>query len=311
MNPADANTVIAGGIDLWRSTDGGATFTQISRWQCAPLTGNACAGTSVHADHHIVVSPPDFDNTTNKTVYFGNDGGNYRTDDVLAVAQMSGWVSLNNNLGITQLYSGTAGPTGRVLGGAQDNGNVTNAPLPSPSPGSYDPQAWTTPNGAAGDGGFVAADPDDANFLYTEYTYLTISRSSNGGTSVSSVSAGIADTTCTPPMGGTCTPAAKFIAPFILDPNNSDRMLAGGTSLWRSNDVKTATTPAWTSIKAPVSNGLIPPSNIPISAIAVAEGNSDFVVVGHNTGEIFLTSDERPRPPRGRRSTRLQCPTDS
>ncbi len=86
-------------------------------------------------------------------------------------------------------------------------------------------------------------------------------------------------------------PAANFIAPFILDPNNSDRMLAGGTSLWRSNDVKTATTPTWTSIKAPVSNGLIPPSNIPISAIAVAEGNSDFVVVGHNTGEIFLTSD--------------------
>ncbi len=129
--------MIVGGIDLWRSTDSGATFTQISRWQCAPLTGNACAGTSVHADHHIVVSPPDFNNTTNKTVYFGNDGGIYRTEDVLAVAQMSGWVSLNNNLGITQLYSGTAGPTGRVLGGAQDNGNVTNAPLPSPSPGSY------------------------------------------------------------------------------------------------------------------------------------------------------------------------------
>jgi len=305
VNPQDASVVVVGGLDLWRSTDSGASFTQISRWQCAPLNnGGSCAGISAHADHHMIVSAPGFNNTTNKTVYFGNDGGIYRTDDVLAVAQLSGWVSLNNNLGITQLYGGAAGPTGRLLGGTQDNGNVTNIAQPSPSPATINPQTWTTPRGAGGDGGYVAADPSDANYLYSEYVNLQIGRSSDGGASVTPIycdpasitpitgvctsSAGITDagTQCGIPAGS----CANFIAPFILDPNNSNRMLAGGTSLWRSNDVKTATTPVWTAIKEPYSFNM-PPHNQAISAIAVAEGNSDFIVVGHNDGSIFLTRD--------------------
>lgn len=287
VNPQDATSVIVGGTDLWRSTDSGTTFTQISEWACAPLTGNACQGTSAHADHHVIVSAPGFNNTTNKSVYFGNDGGIYRTDDVSAVAKRSGWITLNNNLGVTQLYSGATTPTGRIVGGAQDNGNVINAPLPSPSPNAYNPQTWVTPTGAYGDGGFVAADPTDANYLYTEYVYLEIRRSSNGGNSVTAINTGITDSTqaCGNPAGN----CANFVAPFILDPNNSSRMLAGGTSLWRSNDVKAAA-PTWTAIKAPYSFN-IPPSNQPISAIAVSQGNSDFIVVGHNDGSIFLTSD--------------------
>ncbi len=35
----------------------------------------------------------------------------------------------------------------------------------------------------------------------------------------------------------------------------------------------------------------MPPSNVPISAIVVAQSNSDLAVVGHNGGEIFLTSN--------------------
>ena len=42
---------------------------------------------------------------------------------------------------------------------------------------------------------------------------------------------------------------ANFIAPFILDPNEPNRMLAGGVSLWRSDDIKAAGLPTWTAIK--------------------------------------------------------------
>src|SRR5205085_1245915 len=72
VDPANSNTVIVGGIDLWRGTYDGTnlTLTKISQWQSAP--------NSAHADNHIVVESSQFDGSTNKTVFFGNDGGIYR-----------------------------------------------------------------------------------------------------------------------------------------------------------------------------------------------------------------------------------------
>jgi hypothetical protein len=279
VNPQNPAFVIVGGIDLWRSTDSGANFTQISQWQCAPGQPGSCAGTSAHADHHAIVSVPGFNNTTNKTVFFGNDGGIYRADDVSTVGQTSGWtVNLNNNLGITQFHGGSVTSGGTVFGGAQDNGTVRVAPDSSLDP-PYNPQTWSTIRG--GDGGYAAADPTDPNFLYGENQNLGLFRSTDGGTTNSSINSGILDSVCTPPPGGTCSPNTNFIAPFILDPNNANTLLAGGASLWRSVDVKTAAN--WAAIKARAAAR--------ISAIAVANGNSDFIVVGHNDGQIFLSQD--------------------
>jgi photosystem II stability/assembly factor-like uncharacterized protein len=78
---------------------------------------------------------------------------------------------------------------------------------------------------------------------------------------------------------------ANFIAPIILDPQNANRMLAGGLSLWRTNDVKAALPPGptWSSVPKPNA------ANSLISAIAISPSNSDFVVVGHNNGDIYRT----------------------
>src|SRR5262249_25712734 len=141
--------------------------------------------------------------------------------------------------------------------------------------------AWTT--GLAGDGGYCAADPTDLNFFYGENPRLAISRSTNAGQSFSSIPK-VADATCTPPPGGTCTPPANFIAPFILDPHNPNTMLAGGISLWRSTNVKaTASNIAWANINTNM------PTNTPISAIVVSPSNSDFILVGRNNGNIYRT----------------------
>ena len=257
VDPTDADTVIVGGIDLWRSTDGGATFTKISRWYVAPL--------SAHADHHAIVAHPGFNGVDNTTVFFGNDGGIYRADDVDTVSETSGWTELNNNLGITQFYgaAGNAG-TGTIVGGTQDNGTLRY----SLAGGS---EGWSEMYG--GDGGFCAADPDNASYFYGEYVDLKIHRSSNGGLSAIDIYSGITDAG---------TDEANFIAPFILDPNNADRMLAGGSSLWRSTNVK-ATTPTWTAIK--------PDPGSSISAIAVAQGDSDRIWVGHNNGQVYRTEN--------------------
>ena len=253
VNPYDPDFVVVGGIDLWRSTDGGATLNKISHWYEAD---------SIHADHHAIVESPEFDNANNRTVFFGNDGGIYKTDDVATVTYTVGWQELNNNLGITQFYGGAGNfQSGRIVGGAQDNGSLV-----------YwgDTETWRAMFG--GDGGYCAADPDDPDYLYGEYTDLRIHRSTDGGVTSSYIYNGIDD-------AGT---AANFIAPFILDPNDPNTMLAGGDQLWRSTNVKDDT-PSWSSIKEGTGSY--------ISAIAVAQGNSDIVWVGHNDGDVYFTTN--------------------
>lgn len=259
VNPLDSTFLVVGGIDLWRSTDSGSSFTQISRWQNAPAT-------SAHADQHMIVAHPGFDNNTNRTVYFANDGGIYRTSNVATVAQTSGWVNLNNNLGITQFYGAASNFNGVIIGGTQDNGNVRYIGSTS----------FTSPPGAGGDGGYCAADQTDPNYFYSEFIYLQISRSTDTGQNFSRIDAGIGD--------ANSASTANFIAPFVLDPINPNTLLAGGLSLWRSNDVKMAV-PTWNSVPKPNA------ANSPISAIVISPGSSSFICIGHNNGDIYRTTN--------------------
>ncbi|MDR3460039.1 MAG: Ig-like domain-containing protein [Verrucomicrobiae bacterium] len=277
VDPTNPNTLIVGGLDLYRSTDGGSTLTQISQWDLSPA--------SAHADHHAIVSAANYNGTSQTTVYFGNDGGIYAATNALTVTPTSGWSFLVHNLGVTEFWGGAGNPTsGTVVGGAQDNGTVTY----TTATGS---QGWVASFG--GDGGFCAADQTDPNYFYGEYTYLQIHRSTTGGAINSSVyingglgDAGLANPDPTDP-DAPGESSANFIAPFILDPNNPNTMLAGGSNLWRSVNVKTplAANVAWSNIKAGITNGDF------ISAIAVAPGNSDIIWVGHNGGEIFATAN--------------------
>ena len=271
VSPTDANFVIWGGIDQFRSLDGGITFARQSRWQAWALA----APTSAHADQHVAVAHPGFNGTTNRIVFFGNDGGIYRANDVTTVGggvspYTSGWTELNNGLAITQLYGAAGHPgTGRIVGGTQDNGTIFY------NPGRTNPaENWSWPFG--GDGGFNAYDPTDVNYFYGEYIYLTIHRNTSGGASFSSyIYNGLTDAE---------TSEAEFIAAFILDPNNSNRLLGASTRLWRSNTAK-AVTPTWEVIKDSlgITNG------DRISAIAVAPGNADIIYTGHNSGRVYRT----------------------
>ncbi len=84
-----------------------------------------------------------------------------------------------------------------------------------------------------GDGGFSAADQTNPNYFYGEYVYLQLYRSTDGGFNSAYIFSGITD------AGSTNT--ANFIAPFILDQNDPNTMLAGGVRLWRSTNVKAST----------------------------------------------------------------------
>jgi photosystem II stability/assembly factor-like uncharacterized protein len=267
-DPTDPNLVVVGGLDLYRSTDGGKRLDQISTWWKAPA--------SPHANHYAIVAHPGYDGTTNRVVYFGNDGGIYQSTDIRASTDTTGWQSLNNNYGVTQFQSVAGNPsTGRIVGGTHGHGTVRYTPPPGPNTG---PGGYTIMFG--GRGGFCAADPSDPNFFYGEYLFLQLFRSTNGGASANFIYEGIPD--------ANNYYKTNFIAPFILDPNDPNTLLAGGSRLWRSSNVRAAT-PTWAGIKFE--------ADTPISAIAVARTDSNVIWVGHNDGQIYKTTDGRKRSP--------------
>ncbi len=278
VDPNNSNNVVVGGFEVWRSTNGGTNLTKITKY--AP-------NKSPYADQRVATSPPG----NSSLVYLGSDSGIWRTQDISSAAQFSGWESMINNLGVTRYYGLAVNQNGVVLGGTQDSGDnlfVGN------------PQKWQWIG--FGDGGYAAADQTDPNYLYGEYIYLQIRRTSNGGKSrMESIHAPVVWRVVNgawQKFGGAANPLqdavdekANFIAPFMLDPNASNRLIAGGDRLWRSNNAKepvrlvgnTAQGPQWFPIKESIGSN--------ISSIDVATGNSDLIWVGHNNGSIYKTTN--------------------
>lgn len=279
VNPVDPNLLLVGGIDLLRSTNGGASFTSVPG-------DPSDISTYAYVDQHVLVSQPGYNRFSKPQVFLGDDGGIYRTDDVFASPLR--WQQLKNNLGITQFY-GAAGHAGSnlIMGGAQDMGTWRYNGLPN---------TWSMVR--TNDGGFCAIDPTDPNYAYGEIQIGNVFRdaSSRPGGSVDFVSGfvrynGGAEVWKQPPyvIPDSRDHVTNFITPFILDPNKPDRMLVGGRSLWRSNDIKAVVTdttgPSWSSIKPPVTGNSL------ISAIVVAKGNSDILWVGYNNGDVYKTDN--------------------
>lgn len=150
VDPVDANIVYYGtatnaintGGTLWRSRDGGQTWTDLS-------AGNGSTG-GLHADTHwIAVSP-----VNHNILFTTNDGGVWRTD--AATENQVAWTSLNQTLNITQFYTLALHPADQniLLGGTQDNG--TNR---------YGGNAnWFHARG--GDGGAVLIDQSNPMVMY-------------------------------------------------------------------------------------------------------------------------------------------------
>ncbi len=274
---ASADTVIVGGIDLWRSVDGGTTLTRMSNWSQAP--------NSAHADQHGIFETPTFNGLTDRTVFFCNDGGVYRASNVFTAGTpsfTSGWSAMLSGLGITQFYGAGASPaSNNVIGGTQDNGTLRYTPATG--------LTWSTIFG--GDGGVCAVDPTNGNYVYGEYVTLDLFRSSTGGGSTGYINGRTGNSWKAPPYVITdCQNGfASFIAPFTLDPSNPNRMIAGARSVWRSNDVKTPNTsttgPQWAAIKPPTTG------NSNSTAVSVAPSSSDIIWVGHGNGDVYYTTN--------------------
>lgn len=162
VHPTNPNTVLVGGIDLYKSTNGGSSWGLISYW-----TG-ACDA-YVHADQHAIQFSPVNENTA----IFGNDGGVFYSSDV-GNASNPAFSARNNGYNVTQYYAGDQeNKTGSniMLAGAQDNGTQRYS-----SAGIN-----ATSEVTGGDGAFCHIDQLNSDYQITSYVFNNIYRSTNGG----------------------------------------------------------------------------------------------------------------------------------
>ena len=202
VHPNDPDTVFFGGVSLFRSTDGGQTFQNVS----------AGRGGSIHVDQHVIV----YDPNDPRTVYVGNDGGIYRSR---SGGSAGSWESLNTDIAITQFYAGIGlHPTDPsiVLGGTQDNGTLRYGGSPS----------WQYLMG--GDGGFTAIDFQNPRFAYAETQWTPNSgfsgprRSDDGGAfELKTIGIDLSD-------------RALFIPPLVMDPSDPTVLYFGTSRLYRT-----------------------------------------------------------------------------
>jgi len=263
VDPVNPDRVWAGGINLFRSDDAGVTW--------GITLGTATA--NIHEDHHAIVFHPQYNATTNKTVFVTNDGGIYKTDNPDGAIKGPSdacnfhfdeikWTSLNNSYATTQFYYGTPYPDGKsYLAGSQDNGLWGG----SDADGSNN---WHLLSG--GDCGFVAIDPTDTNIVYSGFQ---THQSPYFFKTTDGMHTAMAINGITEPGTG-----FLFLPPFVMDPNNSRILWTGGHTLWRTTDGASNWTPASPAAAAGS-----------VSALAVAPGNSNIVLAGMSDGTIRRT----------------------
>jgi photosystem II stability/assembly factor-like uncharacterized protein len=259
VDPTNSSIILAGGRNLQRSTDGGSTFMKIGGDASGVLVPN------VHCDVHVVVQHPAYNGSSIKTVYVGCDGGVYRADDIRSASTSSGWTYLNSNLGITQFYGGAVSLDGSLIAGAaQDNDRSHTTP-------GRGPQNWFGAGGNAkgGDGTAVAIDPGNAARVYAAATYGLIGRSDDSGHTYFQKINGLADS------------SSLFVAPLVMDPNNSSTLYWGGTRLWKTTD----RAENWSQFRPTV---VTSPN---CSALAVAGGNPNIIWAGYVNGQLSRTTD--------------------
>ncbi len=265
VDPLNENIVWVGGVDLFRSDDGGVSWGMASFWQYPKSNSRY-----VHADHHVIAFHPQFNNVTNRTMYVGTDGGVFRTENARAQTVRGNrapcsadesrvaWTSLNNGYAVTQFYHGAVFPGGQsYLGGTQDNGVIYGSD-------ELGPNNWI--ERVSGDGGYVAIDPFNPRIVYAENTYQSLKKSTDGG--VNFVEA----------MTGIRTETFEFIAPLTMDPSDASRLWLGGTSLWRTRN----NADNWSQASATLKGSA--------TSIAVAPTDGNFVLAGTANGYIHRTA---------------------
>ena len=155
VSPVDENEIYVGCLNIWKSTNGGDTFTKVNEW----FINNA---SYTHADIHSL-------NFYNGALYCGSDGGIFVSSD-----GGTNFTDYTEGLAISQFYRITVAPKDptKVIGGLQDNGGH-----------SYRNNQWRNYHGGDGMDNVIHPNDDALIYGFTQYGG-SLNISSNGGQSL-------------------------------------------------------------------------------------------------------------------------------
>ncbi len=208
VDPLNANIVYVAGVNVFKSIDGGQTWNISSHWV------GSCGVAAVHADCHVLEFNP-----LNNTLYAGNDGGIYYTDNGGLT-----WPEISDGLAIGQIYriGQSALEKDNVISGYQDNGTATYV---------GDDQPFVTVMG--GDGMDCLFDYQDPKYSYGTIYFGQIFRFKNNYYNAT-ITDGISE-------------SGAWVTPYILDAQNPNVMYVGMKNLWKGVGIKTSNI-TWTKI---------------------------------------------------------------
>lgn len=260
FDPSDMTdqTLYAGGINFWKSTNGGTQFANILQ------------GSGVHVDQHAIA----FFSSSSPSFYLGNDGGIWSYTN-------SGFTDLNaGGLNITQFYSGTistADPTNcgcaQLYAGAQDNG--VDQYMPNQTSHTY----WNEVDG--GDGGIVISDYTNRATVYATFPKQTaddgsivgvIEQSTDGGATWNQIVNGLN----LDELGDESVP------PLAMSSIDNTRLYTGTTRVYVYEELDNQMT--W----VPLSGTAL--DNSELQSVAVAPTDDNTIYAGTANGNIFTTT---------------------
>jgi PKD repeat protein len=217
-SPTNAEEIYTGGVNIWKSTNGGTSFTLNAHWF------GGYSKPYVHADIHDLIFLPG----SGTTVFSGCDGGVFKTSN-----SGTAWSDISANLAIAQQYriGLSASNANLLVSGHQDNG--TN---------KYNNGPWSQIYG--GDGMEAFIDRTNDNIIYASYVYGEYVKSTNGGTSFAAITTGI-------PFG---TGTQDWLCAWHQDPVTANTIYAGGrAALYRTTNGGTS----WSALGTPTGTGNI------------------------------------------------------
>ncbi len=191
VSPTDRNEVHAGGINCWKSSDGGQNWDNTSYWVESSVSASEYTHADIHALEYI-----------DNTIYVGSDGGIYKTEN-----EADSWESIGNGLNIAQPYKIGLDPIDaeRFVFGSQDNG-------------SNKFENGTLYHWFGADGFESIIDPNNTNRIYGLYQNGVLFKSENSGLSVSFI---------TPTSENGTRLGGPWSTAYTLDPENSNVIYGG------------------------------------------------------------------------------------
>jgi photosystem II stability/assembly factor-like uncharacterized protein len=209
-DPTNAETIYAGGVDIWKSTNGGTSWAINAHWY------GGCSVPAVHADCHFLGYSP-----VNGKLYTGVDGGVYWTAN-----GGTSWTDITVGMTIGQIYKLGQAQTvkNQVINGFQDNGTYT-----------IYPSGWEATGG--GDGMECAIDYTNASWMYHTIYYGDIFRTFNNNSETQIAGNGV----------NGITEDGAWVTPFILSKSDPKMMFVGYKNIWRCPNVQLGS-PVWTKI---------------------------------------------------------------